>query len=406
MKKKIIFLLTIIVLTIFGILIKTIFNKEKSSFQDDSSEQIKEENLLSMMLETSAGSGEYEMVTQSSWPTDGYTFNATLSKCENGGELGWDSTYNRVTMTGNMADKCYVYFDIIPLVSDFCSNGDYLATCLTNYADNVDSSITNIYHHDGTLANGINDGSYRYAGSYNYYTNYNNYVCFGTNVETCPDDNLYRIIGVIDGKIKLVKQTSLGEMAWDSAGANAWSTSSLNTYLNGTYLTSLSETWSSKIVTTTWKTGVVTSSTVAAEMYINEMSNATSGSDGLTEYSSKIALMYDHDFQLALAPYYWQDTILALGNGGNLAACPDVCWVISQSEFSTLPDTLPDPLTDTVSYVTAAIRATDNVYIALLPGTIIYYNTSTCSVHPSFFLDSTISYKSGTGTFDDPIKIN
>ncbi len=29
-------------------------------------------------------------------------------------------------------------------------------------------------------------------------------VCFGTNVETCYTDNLYRIIGVIDGKVKLI----------------------------------------------------------------------------------------------------------------------------------------------------------------------------------------------------------
>ena len=37
-------------------------------------------NMLSMMLETSAGSGEYQKTTASTWPTEGYVFNESLSK--------------------------------------------------------------------------------------------------------------------------------------------------------------------------------------------------------------------------------------------------------------------------------------------------------------------------------------
>ena len=33
----------------------------------------------------------------------------------------------------------------------------------------------------------------------------NNFVCFGSSETPCPTDNLYRIIGVIDGKVKLIK---------------------------------------------------------------------------------------------------------------------------------------------------------------------------------------------------------
>ena len=40
------------------------------------------------------------------------------------------------------------------------------------------------------------DNSYRYAGA-----NPNNYVCFGSDEETCPADNLYRIIGVFGDHI-------------------------------------------------------------------------------------------------------------------------------------------------------------------------------------------------------------
>ncbi|MBD8924043.1 hypothetical protein EGR52_11715, partial [bacterium] len=73
-------------------------------------------NMLSMMLETSAGSGEYQKTLASAWPTEGYTFNETLSKCEQGSTLSWDSAKNTVVMMGNNSDKCYVYFDLIPPV--------------------------------------------------------------------------------------------------------------------------------------------------------------------------------------------------------------------------------------------------------------------------------------------------
>jgi hypothetical protein len=63
----------------------------------------------------------------------------------------------------------------------------------------------NIYHHDGTLENGIDDGSYRYAGADN---SVNNYVCFGSDSVTCPTDNLYRIIGLFDSQVKIIKATA------------------------------------------------------------------------------------------------------------------------------------------------------------------------------------------------------
>ena len=40
-----------------------------------------------MMIEQTAGTGDYELETRSSWPTSEYTFNETLSKCENGSTL-------------------------------------------------------------------------------------------------------------------------------------------------------------------------------------------------------------------------------------------------------------------------------------------------------------------------------
>ena len=399
MKKKIIFLFIIIVLISFGILIKTSFNKEESSFQVDSSEQIKEENLLSMMLETSAGSGEYEMVTQSSWPTDGYTFNAELSKCENGGELGWDSTYNRVTMIGSMSDKCYVYFDIIPLVSDFCSNGDYLATCLTNYADNVDSSITNIYHHDGTLENGIDDGSYRYAGAN---SEVNNYVCFGSSDETCPENNLFRIIGVIDDKVKLIKATSLGDMAIYNEGSSAssssvyaeWANSDLNTYLNGTYLNIFSEVWQEKIATTTWKDGRVYVDESPAEMYTSQMNATYNKANEISECSSKVALMYAYDYGFAASASAWSESLDNYFQDDSITV--DWLFIVSSDDIA---EWLLSRFADDEEYC----RVTEYGYVMTFDAEGI--PTSVYVVRPVFFLESIVTYSSGTGTSSDPIRL-
>ena len=87
-------------------------NNKFKVYEEEESKQIKKHvDTISMMLETEAGSGNYEMTTSSSWPTDGYVFNTELSKCENGGELSWDDANKTVLMSGNVSDKCYVYFD-------------------------------------------------------------------------------------------------------------------------------------------------------------------------------------------------------------------------------------------------------------------------------------------------------
>lgn len=108
----------IIILIQFIIIIAFTTNKNTSSknvFEETKETTKKNAGTLSFMLETSYGSGKYEKGSSTKWPlpSDGYIFNNTLSKCENGGELMWDDTKNVVFMTGNISDKCYVYFDAV-----------------------------------------------------------------------------------------------------------------------------------------------------------------------------------------------------------------------------------------------------------------------------------------------------
>lgn len=67
--------------------------------------EIVTENSLAMMYETEAGSGEYEVVDDTTWPLEGYTFNAELSRCENGSSLTWDEETNSVLVEANISDK-------------------------------------------------------------------------------------------------------------------------------------------------------------------------------------------------------------------------------------------------------------------------------------------------------------
>ena len=112
MKKNAFLLLIGVVLVYIGVAIGKTSNNEDIIKDDTEASVIKHENSLSMMLETEANSGNYEMTTRSEWPTEGYVFNSELSKCEHGSELSWDNVNKSVLMSVNVSDKCYVYFDI------------------------------------------------------------------------------------------------------------------------------------------------------------------------------------------------------------------------------------------------------------------------------------------------------
>lgn len=111
----------IILIAIISVLITIIVillmqnNADKAVICNENSfkEKITNSNALTMMYETEAGSGEYQVSSDTTWPQEGYTFNETLSKCENGSKLSWDDENKKVVMQANESDKCYVYFDAI-----------------------------------------------------------------------------------------------------------------------------------------------------------------------------------------------------------------------------------------------------------------------------------------------------
>ena len=383
--------------------------------------------MLSMNLEQTAGSGDYKTVTQSKWPTEGYKFNAELSRCENGSTLSWDDTKKAVIVSGNLSDKCYVYFDIYqPTLAEYIKS-QYTGTQGEN----------NIYYHDSDLANGAGDNSYRYAGA-----NPNNFVCFGSDTSPCPTDNLYRIIGVfgenyhgVTGKqlVKLIKydymttdelgtdgdysQTykkwgmdstykgtygdgeRIGVYYWNykatGSATNTWSTSLLNkTNLNTNFINYLGTTWANKIATVTWKVGGNTWANIGTKTssvaYTNEITNpvTTNTTDNATTYSAKIGLMYVSDYGFAASPDAWTLTMSSYNNttatNNNWMYMGLYEWTISRSaDYSNLAFFVNDD------------GRVDGGYVSGYLG-----------VRASFNLESSVSYVSGSGSMSDPIVIN
>ena len=436
MKKKyrIILYTSIFLLCVVASIILVV-KKSNSVYEEESKPKVvKHKSMLSMNLEQTAGSGDYKTVTQSSWPTEGYKFNAELSKCENGSTLSWDDTKKAVIMQGNVSDKCYVYFDIwIPTIADYCTSGTDLATCVKNFGDQG-PSVSNIYIHNSSLTNGAGDNSYRYAGA-----NPNNFVCFGSDASPCPTDNLYRIIGVfgenyhgVTGKqlVKLIKydymttdelgtdgdysQTykewgmdstykgtygdgeRIGVYFWNNdAGTNTWSTSLLNkTNLNTNFINYLGTTWANKIASVTWKVGGNTWANIGTKTssvaYTNEITNpvTTNTTDNATTYSAKIGLMYVSDYGFAASPDAWTLTMSSYNNttatNNNWMYMGLYEWTISRS----------------ADHSNFAFFVHDD---GLVDGSHVYNDYG---VRASFNLESSVSYVSGSGSMSDPIVIN
>ena len=389
MKKKYV-LFSIITLVLLVALI-TSFNyfKTTNTYIDDSvNNHTKITKGISMNLEQTAGAGDYKTVTQSSWPTEGYKFNAELSRCENGSTLSWDDTKKAVIVSGNLSDKCYVYFDIwIPSIAAFCTSGTDLATCVKNFGDQG-ASVSNIYIHDSSLTNGAGDNSYRYAGASD---SVNNYICLGSDAATCPEANLFRIIGVFGGKTKVIRAKSVGGQKWNTSYSNTWSSSSLNTYLNGEYLTSLG-TIADKIATTTWKVGGNTSANISGVVPKTAYQYEVGSSASTTTVDKKIGLMYVTDYYYSASPSAW--TLVGYNSSDaakDYRAAKTTNWLFSGQEWT----------------ISRNSGTTGNAFDVNSAGLVDYYNVSgSCAVRPSFNLLSSTTYVSGSGSMSDPIKIN
>ena len=106
-KKNFLFIILILFTLIFMLLIYLYQIPDKNIIMNDTDDNksVVQSNALTMMYETEAGSGEYQVTSDTTWPQDGYIFNEELSACENGSELTWDDENKRVIVSTSVSDK-------------------------------------------------------------------------------------------------------------------------------------------------------------------------------------------------------------------------------------------------------------------------------------------------------------
>ena len=301
-----------------------------------------------------------------------------------------------------------------PMTTSLGNFAEYIANLYTTDGEN------GLYLHDGNGTYGAQeagDNSYRYAGA-----NPNNYVCFGSDEETCPSDNLYRIIGVFGDEVKLIKheyansdllgtdgdyssstysntsssyykgtKTTINRYYWNVNGTSTWSESQLNTVnLNTNYLNNIGSTWSSKIANHTWQVGGASFDNVFNSPVKTAHTYEVGASAANTTYQAKIGLMYVSDYGYASSPANWSTNMGSL----NTATNRDNNWM-----FMGL-------------YEWTISRRSDNTYIAFRVSSTGFVDLNrvsdggyTSAVRPSFYLESSVVLTGGTGTASDPYRI-
>ena len=353
--------------------------------------------------------------------------------------------YHNSTLTNGAGDNSYRY-----------AGGDYVlteagkatgATMMIGYNNSVTTALIDFYcngtkQYVGYASSCSTSHYYLIKGDTTQYQTYNealnasvekgyltkdnvkNFVCFGSDATTCPTENLYRIIGVFNNHVKLIKydyaKSSLlgtdgdfsqeytsnyfsGEQGespssnslyyWNNAGTNTWSASKLNTVnLNTNFTTNIGTAWANKIATTTWKVGGGTYANLRDAVPKTAYQYEVGSSASTTTYDAKIGLMYVSDYYYSASPSAWTlvgynsdyTKSYASAKGENWLYGGGWDWTISRfSDYSN------------IAFVVGNFG---NVRYSGVNGNF--------GVRPSFSLLSSTTYVSGSGSMSDPVRIN
>ena len=383
----------------------------------------------SITLNVTASGGTGSIVTYHYSKDDGLNYVESTNPNYTFDNLTSNTTfYIKVYVTDSNGKTSTPYSLNVATEPDITYLADYIKTQVYTGDGN-----NGLYYHDGvgTYTNATQeagDNSYRYSGA-----NPNNYVCFGSDAATCPNDNLYRIIGVFGDQIKLIKhdyanstmlgtngdyytsttspgsyykgsQSTIYYYYWNRNGSNIWSASQLNTvnlntnYIN--YLNNQNEKWPNMIETTTWQVGGntyydIVATTSKKSVYLNEL---VSPAENIM-YDALIGLMYVSDYYYAASPTYWiyagfsangssQDYRAATGNNWMYMGYYD--WTISRRTGDR----------------EIAFRVLTDGSIAgsgLVNGDM--YGTIFGGIRPVFYLKSNVALTSGDGSQNSPFRV-
>ena len=396
MKKKIIAVFSVFIAIILVLVIIVYNNSYKNDVYVENKTNNKNQvpGLISLMLETKAGSGIYNLSPDGIVPAKGYKLNTEKSGCENGGTLSYNETTKKVIVKTNISDKCYAYFDVIPtdvtlaitnrpttygkLGSINCTgssatynqqynrveissfNGKY-SSCSLNYTDstskvNLASYIMGLSGKTQGTGKVVNENGYRYEGK-----NPNNYIWF--------NNEYWRIIGVFDSAshgqsnknlVKIIRDDVLDGLVWDKSNTNDWTASSLKSLLNGAYYKAQDGTSSGycygysttvtancdytkkgiqsgyrgMIANVTWHLGGYSSTSATSSAFYGYERGTTVYSGRPTSTTGYIGLMYPSDYGYSVLSSSCTRTT-NLGSYGS-ATCAGQSWLYGKGDEWTL----------------------------------------------------------------------
>ncbi len=321
---------------------------------------------------------------------DGYIVDKIV--CDNDASASWDNDAWGIALTNlTKRTKCNVYFE----------------TKKPSLNETVTTAMSN---NPSMFATDDPGKNVRYIGA-----NPNNYVYFNCSdysnptADTCE---LWHIIGVFnnvtksDGTkenlVKIIRDDSIGNIAWDDHNVNDWSTATLQQNLNsGTYYTTTlkNDTTRNAIEEIVWNLGGSSTYNDVTPSMLYERERGTTVYTGRpATWTGKIGLMYPSDYGYATSGGTTKDRAACLAkelynwDSSDFGDCKENDYLYNSSLYQ---------------WTLAPLSANDNaVFRVLADGRVSnYYAYTTRGVRPALFLKSSILVYKGTGAKSDPYRL-
>ncbi len=243
--------------------------------------------------------------------------------------------------------------------------------------------------------------------------NPSNYVNFG--------NELYRIIGVFNGQIKIIywgKQSNPGAFynststAFDPTsssgghgtyGYNDWNQAKLQTTFNTTYWNTIPTTYQAMVDQThVWNIGGTSNwnSSTRSQFYIAERSSTISSVMTSATWKGKVGLMYPSDYGYATSSTNSVcDSVVMYNWGQKDANANKYC---AGTEYNWLASTLGDQWT-----ITPKVDGEMGLFCVHSKGAVDHYHPSVAKrTRPVLFLKANVKVVSGKGTQTEPFELS
>lgn len=371
-------------------------------------------------------------VSSTSYTTAGTISNANTTVTTKISIRNNSSTTKTVTLGVALSKNSIVLASNMSLVPQKTLSNPLATHIINLYNNSTKTNVTNNgikYQYD--ITNGLMkdaDGNIRYSGLGD-----RNYVLFNCNTYPNTSCETWRIIGVFDGKVKLIRNESIGTYPWDNKdtttgaeadyGSNDWTTARLMKLLNPgytkesvnnslyynskggqcyagannaetpcdfTYTGIKNDTTRNMIADAKWSLlgwldeGV---NVYADQSYKLENTSGTVYTGNKTSWTGKIALPYPSDY--AYSAYLGKCTS-TLGEYSNCSS-----WMKTMFNSKTIALLTPIVSSSFVFHVAGGCLDLGEPYAAL-----------DSEIFPTLYLNANVSIKTGSGTLNSPYQLS